>query len=80
MSPSCFSFKLWSEMMESSAQHIASQLFQRNKLATVLEITQWTVGHSGLTEPDFVREVIEHYQLIRQRFEASGRSEIYKNR
>lgn len=70
------SHKLRSEAMESSAQQIANQLFLRNKHATVLEITQWTIGHPGQSEPDFVRDVIEHYRLNQLRYESSGKNEL----
>jgi hypothetical protein len=56
--------------METTPNDIASQLFRRNRNATVLEITQWAVGHSGFTESDIVREVIEQYRIIQQRFES----------
>jgi hypothetical protein len=62
--------------MESSAQQIANQLFARNKVATILEITQWTIGYAGQSEPDFVREVIEKYRLNQLRYESSGKSEL----
>ena len=61
--------------METTSYDIANQLFKRNKGATILEITQWAVGHSGFTEPDIVRHVIEQYRLIQARFAESDRTE-----
>lgn len=53
--------------MDTTPLELAKKLYNKNKGATILEITQWAVSHPGFTEPDIVRHVIEQYHMIQAR-------------